>query len=93
MVTENSELIEEKGKLIWYKTSPFLEALIGIAIISLASIAILIQTWISFPDSIVSIQDLLRLLIDSFTYVLGFDLKLWWVFFLILYIITKKNNK
>lgn len=84
--------LEEEGEIEkWYKTSPIFETLVGITIIILAAIAQLIHIWISFPGSIVTAGDFFHALVDSFAYVLQFDLKLWWVFLLIIYLSKRKS--
>lgn len=89
------ELMEEEKEqeqVKWHKRSPYLEALIGIGVIILASIAELVHVWVSFPGSIVTMGDFIHAVIDSLAYVLQFDLKLWWVFLLILYIISRRKS-
>jgi len=76
----------------WYRTSPYLEALIGLCIVIVASVAELISVWTAEPGSVASVSDFLKLLIASFAYVLTFDLKLWWVLLLIIYIINRKTS-
>jgi len=96
MLTEKPEintLEAEDEKEKWYKKSPFFEALIGIVIITLAAIAELVHVWISFPGSILTIQDFCHELVECYAYVFQFDLKLWWVFLLMIYLSTRKNVK
>ena len=61
--------------------------IIGVVLITIASIVRLVRQWVSYPDEVTSAGDFLRLLIDSFKYILNFNFKLWWVFLLIIYAI------
>jgi len=67
--------------------------IIGVVLITIASIVRLVRQWVSYPDDVTSAGDFLRLLIDSFKYILNFNFKLWWVFLLIIYIIARWYKK
>jgi len=67
--------------------------IIGVLLITIASIVRFVRQWISYPAEMTSAGDFFRLLIDSFKYVLNFDFKLWWVFLLIIYIIARWYKK
>ena len=45
--------------------------IIGVVLITIASIVRLVRQWVSYPDDVTSAGDFLRLLIDSFKYILN----------------------
>lgn len=76
----------------WWKEQPLKTVLYGAIFITIASLLKLAADWISIPLPISSIRDLYNAVGYSFSYVLNFDLKLWWVFLLVIYFMMKFNR-
>lgn len=76
----------------WWNEQPFKAIIYGVGIIVIASIAKLAYDWITIPLPVNSFTDLYNAVGYSFSYVLNFEFKLWWVFLLIIYYLIRFNK-
>lgn len=89
-------MISEKSK--WWKTPPYSNIVGGLSVLAIAGIIKISYEWITAPTALTSVKGFWNLIVSSFSYVLNYELKFWWLLSLLLtisiirYVLRNRNR-
>lgn len=74
----------EKTK--WWKTPPYSNIVGGLSVLAIAGVLRLAYEWITAPTALTTIKNFWDLIASSFSFVLNYQFKLWWLIFVGIFI-------